>query len=384
MPIIRNPFRRQDENARPATATSALNGVEALPKGAGTPTAKAKAVEIKEQEKQPAEYQLSEINDSGVYLPPSPPARRSFWSTTATNTNTASSRSTTSSHHRSLLATDAHANEQFGISRESFDSYRRSFDISARSPVTGAGPTRASLDTRGSLDARAWPSFQPLVPPPPPTTRSSSSFTRGSQVPAQTAETAEEENAPDATAAAAAAADANAFEDVDIADKPAVAQQPKKRGLFSRITDSGDHHGERPGSADGGRSSWHHLGRKRGQSGSGAELGSMAPKREGTPKAESALRKEGRVGKSEVAGTKGVGEDAGDGVVASEAPAQAGAEVAREAAQDRTETPELGLEGAKAAAAPTATPVQVPTSTAQTTTEEVAKPSTPQTAQAPE
>jgi hypothetical protein len=81
------------------------------------------------------------------------------------------------------------------------------------------------------------------------------------------------------------------FEDVDIADKPAPAPQ-KKKGLFSRITDSSDHSSERPSSADGKGSSWHHFGgRKRGQSGQGSELGAM-PKREGTPKMESQLKKE--------------------------------------------------------------------------------------------
>ena len=82
---------------------------------------------------------------------------------------------------------------------------------------------------------------------------------------------------------------AEGFEDVDIADKPA-PQQHKKRGLFSRITDSGDH-AERPTSADG-KSGWRSFaGRKRGQSGQGSELGSI-PKRETTPKPESQLRKE--------------------------------------------------------------------------------------------
>ncbi|KAK5123103.1 hypothetical protein LTR85_003301 [Meristemomyces frigidus] len=260
MPIIRNPFRRQDENIRP---TAALNGVE--PKINGTPPVK--AIDIKEKE--PAEYKLSEINDSGVYLPPSPPERKSFWATS-------SSRSTTSSsNHRSLL----NDNEQFNISRESFDSYRRSFDISARSPMVGGAydsagrPPRASLDSRAYTDSarppRASLDSRTFQAPPP---RSSNSFTRPSQVPAQTKEERETDN----------------FEDVDIADKP--APQPKKRGLFSRITmDSGDH-SERPTSSDGNRS-WHHLGRKRGQSGTGSELGSI-PKRETTPKPESQLRKE--------------------------------------------------------------------------------------------
>lgn len=215
----------------------------------------------------------AEINDSGVYLPPSPPERKSFWSTN-------SSRSTTSTtNHRGLL----NDNEQFSISRESFDSYRRSFDISARSPVmqaydNGNGRPRASLDSRSfgpplPLSGRASLDSRTFQPPPP---RSSNSFTRPSVVPAQTTEERRED-----------------FEDVDIADKPVPA--PKKRGLFSRITDSGVH-SERPGSQDGGKgSAWHHFGvpgRRRGQSGQGAELGSIPKRETTTPKPESQLKRE--------------------------------------------------------------------------------------------
>lgn len=153
--------------------------------------------------------------------------------------------------------------------RMSLDTGHRAYtDSAARLP-------RASLDSR---------TFQPPLPPPVSVSRSSNSFTRPSNpLPTQTAE---EEHSTDN------------FEDVDIAEKPTPVT--KKRGLFSRITtmDMGDHHSERPGSgnsaSEGGRS-WHHLGRKRGQSGVGAELGSIAPKREGTPRVESQLRREGEV-----------------------------------------------------------------------------------------
>lgn len=75
-----------------------------------------------------------EINDSGVYLPvcttspytsvplltrpsqPSPTERKNFWSTKS-NSSTNSS-----TNHRAMLS-----DEPFNISRESFDSYRRSF-----------------------------------------------------------------------------------------------------------------------------------------------------------------------------------------------------------------------------------------------------------------
>ena len=48
MPIMRNPFRKQDENARPLTASGNL---EKSDRGAS------QAIDIKE--KQPAEYKLS-------------------------------------------------------------------------------------------------------------------------------------------------------------------------------------------------------------------------------------------------------------------------------------------------------------------------------------
>lgn len=112
--------------------------------------------------------------------------------------------------------------------------------------------------------------------------RQSSSFHRPLQVPG----TQKEEDAD---------ADAGALEDIALDDpKP---QPPKKRGMFSRMLDS-ESHSERPGShaqKEKDRSSWHHFGgRKRGQSGSGAELGDI-PKREETPRpAESQLKHERR------------------------------------------------------------------------------------------
>lgn len=81
------------------------------------------------------------------------------------------------------------------------------------------------------------------------------------------------------------------LEDVSL-DDPKPAQPQKKRGMFSRMLpdSTSDAHHDRPTSSDGGK--WHHFGgRKRGQSGSGSELGSI-PKREETPKPESQLRKE--------------------------------------------------------------------------------------------
>lgn len=215
---------------------------------------------------------VAEINDSGVCLPPSPgEERKSFWG------HTNSSRSTTSSTHRSLIK----ENEPFNISRESFDSYRRSFvgplpsplavdrsckrlptntqhqDISGRSPVINGDRPRASLDSR---------TFQTSP-------RKSTNLSRPGPVPIVPPMREEED-----------------FEDVGLNDDPKPVQQapPKKRGFLSRLTDSNNDQAA-VGAQD---SKWHFGGRKRGQSGQGAELGSM-PNREDTPKPtvpESGLR----------------------------------------------------------------------------------------------
>ncbi|CAC9888786.1 unnamed protein product [Aureobasidium pullulans] len=158
----------------------------------------------------------------GVYLPPSPTERKNFWSTKS-NSSTNSS-----TNHRAMLS-----DEPFNISRESFDSYRRSFDISARSPVIPPeGRPRQSLDS----------SYHRQPP------RSSLALNR----PLPTAD--------------------EGFEDVGLEDP-----KPKKRGFLSRLTDSNDD------GPDSRPTSSHHgfhfgSGRKRGQSGQGAELKPMTDK----------------------------------------------------------------------------------------------------------
>ncbi|KAL1966497.1 hypothetical protein VTN77DRAFT_4419 [Rasamsonia byssochlamydoides] len=177
----------------------------------------------------PNEYKLSVVNDSGVYLPPSPPEKQSFWRR--------SPNSAASSNHRSLV----NENEPFSISRESFDSYRRSFDISARSPVSPVD----QLPSRTSLDSRF----------PRSIVRSAingNTFERPQSM--------EEET----------------FEDVGLADDDV---KPKKKGFFARF---GETSTDAPSSANNSRPSSSHLGfrlpgRKRGQSGQGAELGSIKP-----------------------------------------------------------------------------------------------------------
>lgn len=231
---IRNPFRRAGASEHPdeAQRNTPDNGFKSTAVSGATPL----------QLKDPAEYKLSEINDSGVYLPPSPQHEKpTFW-------HTKSNVSTTSSNHRSLLS----ENEPFSISRESFDSYRRSFDISARSPVVDnvhetyprqSLDARRSMDTRRSLDARRSRA----------TPRSSMQQGRSSESHDQVPE--------------------EGFEDVGLNDEP--KPQPKKRGIFSRFGDNNNHSSDK---ADERPSSSHHFsltGRKRAESGAGSELKPM-------------------------------------------------------------------------------------------------------------
>ncbi|KAJ5246835.1 hypothetical protein N7468_001818 [Penicillium chermesinum] len=190
-----------------------------------SPSSQSSPVAIRRSEdQQPPEYKMSVVNDSGVYLPPSPPEKQSFWSR-----QTGSKRTT---NHRDLVDN----NEPFSISRESFDSYRRSFDISARSPVThsDAAPSRTSLDSR----------FSRITSP----ATQSTSFEKP--------EPMEEE----------------VFEDVGLTDE----NKPKKKGFLSRFGDSSD--ASSPNSKTSTPFGFHIPGtRKRGQSGVGSELNPIQP-----------------------------------------------------------------------------------------------------------
>lgn len=236
MAPFRNPFGRkppisngvtvQDENLRPAPSY----GPEKSPLREAYANSRASSsLSIKSKKEVPAEYKLSVVNDSGVYLPPSPPEKKGFWQRSPTST-------TTSSNHRSLL----NENEPFSISRESFDSYRRSFDISARSPIHYPNE---STTPRQSLDSRLQ--------------RQPGLNENGTSEP-EPRKSAEEEG----------------FEDVGLNDE--AKQPPKKRGIFARFGDNVDNQttgdSARPSSSHRG---FHLPGRKRGQSGQGAELGSI-------------------------------------------------------------------------------------------------------------
>jgi hypothetical protein len=130
--------------------------------------------------------------------------------------------------------------EPFSISRESFDSYRRSFDVSARSQIF------ANQDpaTRQSLDSARYPRYP----------RSSVDRRMNRSPP-----TPEEED----------------FEEVGLEDQKSqvqAQQQQRKRGFFSKFSDTQD-----KGDKDANNQPMSRFlpGRKRGQSGQGAELGSI-------------------------------------------------------------------------------------------------------------
>lgn len=241
---IRNPFTRRpgapinDENLRPGSSdgASAPTSPGTLgPPGFDRMDSKASSAQsIKSSKSQDTgEYKMSVVNDSGVYLPPSPThEKEASWPT-----RYLSSRKSTDT--RSSIGDIEH----FSISRESFDSYRRSFDVSAKSPIINHEPaTRQSLDSarfhrlpRSSLNERR-------VNRQPPT---------------------EEEQ----------------FEDVGLNDEQKA--QPKKKGFFSKF--GSEHQESNPATPSQSVSRFLIPGRKRAQSGQGAELGPMDRPRTATP-----------------------------------------------------------------------------------------------------
>ncbi|KAK4245299.1 hypothetical protein C7999DRAFT_16491 [Corynascus novoguineensis] len=165
---IRNPFARrpgpsavQDENQRPGSAAGNITADAAHPgfervDTVGSKASSAFSIRSGRRSQDTGEYKMSVVNDSGVYLPPSPVEREASWPHRYLS-RTSSSRS---SSHTPLGGGEI---EHFPISRESFDSYRRSFDISARSPVVH--PTNTVITTRQSLDSSLL--RKPFSSPPP-------------------------------------------------------------------------------------------------------------------------------------------------------------------------------------------------------------------------
>jgi len=251
MPPFRMPFGRKtqtvngiavgDEN-RPHSYEGQLSPKHAV---SVSETRRPSAISIKSKRDEPEDFELGVVNDSGVFVPPSPPEKKSMWKRTPTATTTSSRRSVVSD------------NDGFSISRESFDSYRRSFDISARSPVIHP----ESSYSRQSLDSLRTPNT-------PRSIRQHSNRSFELPRPPKTVEEEREEAAENGNAA-------DVFEDVGLED--GTHKQPAARkGLFSRfIKDDGSNSSSqsaRPASSHGnGR--FHLPGRKRGQSGQGSELG---------------------------------------------------------------------------------------------------------------
>ncbi|KAJ8061191.1 hypothetical protein OCU04_010264 [Sclerotinia nivalis] len=232
MPIIRNPFARkqdvqtglqpsQDQNASPLPSFERVSTVASRASSMSIKTARSE---------EPPEYKMSVVNDSGVYLPPSPPEKKSFWPRSKGNLSITSINTRTTSNDEI---------DPFPISRESFDSYRRSFDISARSPISPID----GYGGRQSLDSARLPQMQ----------RSAIGSRRFARQPP----TAEE-----------------GFEEVGLNDAANDStKQIKKKGFFSKFGDEA-------------LPSFHMPGRKRGQSGTGEELGNFPKPGSTTPKVE--------------------------------------------------------------------------------------------------
>ncbi|KOS19080.1 hypothetical protein ESCO_000990 [Escovopsis weberi] len=228
---IRNPFSRRaavtvltDENMPPSeTAETGTLGFERV----DTIGSKASSIlNIRAPRTiDTGEYKMSVVNDSGVYLPPSPTEDKGLW-----RPRHLSSRASTQSRSSSGDM------EQFSISRESFDSYRRSFDIMARSPISVQDSSvRQSLDSANSnyhLSSKSAidRSVDRELPPPE-----------------------------------------ELFEDIGLDDQKAV---PRKRGFFSKFTDSQDKDsGKDAGSPQTNVARFLIPGRKRGQLSQESELG---------------------------------------------------------------------------------------------------------------
>ncbi|KAI0548581.1 hypothetical protein F4679DRAFT_550101 [Xylaria curta] len=225
---IRNPFAKRpflttgaevanDENAPPRPQKDSYSGFERVDT-VGSRTSSAWSIHSTKS-RDTGDYKMSVVNDSGVYLPPSPTDEKGLWPRRLPN-------SRTSMDTRSSIGDIEH----FSISRESFDSYRRSFDICAKSPVLVHDMPRQSLDSAGMRNPRSSVrnrSFERELP------------------------TAEE-----------------GFEDVGLNDDQKQSQQHSKRkSFFSKFSEP-----QEPSTHGEGLARFI-PGRKRAQSGQGAELG---------------------------------------------------------------------------------------------------------------
>ncbi|KAK5073954.1 hypothetical protein LTR64_006905 [Lithohypha guttulata] len=116
------PFRIPFTSKRPTPAVVDITTDENAKPAPGSPYKPSLALGTKERREEPNEFKLSSVGDDGQYLPlvadtmePSPTEKKSFWHKSTTTANAPT--------HRNALG----ETEPFSISRESFDSYRRSF-----------------------------------------------------------------------------------------------------------------------------------------------------------------------------------------------------------------------------------------------------------------
>jgi len=216
---IRNPFARRPDATNDENLHPTRDGPPSFERVDTVGSKASSALSIRSTKSQDnGEYKMSVVNDSGVYLPPSPPDEKGQWPR----------------KYLSRTSTEAQSPagdiEQFSISRESFDSYRRSFDVSARLPVIKQDhPARQSLDS-ARFPRHHRPAGDRKMEHQPPT--------------------AEE-----------------GFEDVGLDDQK---QHPRRRGFFSKFSET-----QEKDSAGQPAMSRFLTGRKRGQSGQGAELGNI-------------------------------------------------------------------------------------------------------------
>jgi len=147
MPQFRFPFTRKTQPAAPSTGHGTAIDSEATPTlppahRREKSTSSISIISRNSREEDSGAYKLSVVNDSGVYLPPSPVEKKGFWGRTESSTS-------------SIKDMPDTQEGGFAIPRESLDGYRRSFDISAKTQVNEC--RRHSLQSsRSSFEASGW------------------------------------------------------------------------------------------------------------------------------------------------------------------------------------------------------------------------------------
>ncbi|KAH8148668.1 uncharacterized protein LAJ45_07379 [Morchella importuna] len=214
MPVIRNPFRRTP--AAPPTTTTAFNNVSSDSVITENLSQSQSQVSLGYEDNARPRTTLAGSKPKGSVSAISIPR--------ADDEGYKLSVKSESSSHSSKVWTPPSEEEQFVIPRESFECYRRSFDISARSPVTDIAPSRGSFDlrpaTRASLDVR-------------PTTRASLDVRPSrASLDVQPSARLSLDQRPLRRGPGFSSTLEDAFEEVKLTDE---AARPKKRSIFSRF-----------------------------------------------------------------------------------------------------------------------------------------------------